>query len=139
MVPERQIIEIGLTKLRRYIRKLKDTSLNQDGLDETEGVPETIEQTFRRLVVLSTNLANHILARRRLPTPSHPLDIFTALGQAGVLPMDLAERLRDVARLRAKLAHGYQDIPSEEIQNWVPHRLVDFEAFADYAMEALLD
>jgi uncharacterized protein YutE (UPF0331/DUF86 family) len=139
MVPERHIIEMGLTKLRRYIRKLKDTSLSQDDQDETEEVPETVEQTFRRLVVLCTNLANHIIARRQLPTPSHPLEIFTVLGRAGVLPMDLAKRLRDVAQLRVQLAHGYQDLPSEEIWIWVPHRLMDFEAFADYAMKALLD
>jgi len=138
MVPERQIIEIGLTKLRRYIRKLQDAPLHQADQDAAEEMSETVEQTFRRLVVLSTNLANHTIARLRLPTPSDPVDIFRVLGEAGVLPADLAERLREVAMLRAKLAHGYQDIPPEDVRAWIPQRLSDFAALADCAAAALL-
>jgi uncharacterized protein YutE (UPF0331/DUF86 family) len=137
MAAERQIIDIGLTKLRRYIRKLQDAPLHHIDQDAAEEMPETIEQTFRRLVVLSTNLANHMIARLRLPTPNDPIDIFNVLSQAGVLPSDLAARLRDVAMLRVKLAHGYQDIAPEEIQIWIPQRLGDFAAFADWAAAAL--
>ncbi len=135
MGPERQIIEIGLTKLRRYIYTLECASRTQTG--EVEKRPEAVEETFRRLVVLSTNLANHIIGRRRLPTPSDPTDIFRVLGQANFLPIDLAERLSDVAKLRVKLAHGYQDISPEDMQAWIPHRLSDLTVFADCVAEAL--
>ncbi|MBI3951022.1 MAG: hypothetical protein HY314_11275 [Acidobacteria bacterium] len=97
MVPERQIIEIGLTKMRRYIRQLQSASPHRDDRDAGEEIPETVEQTFRRLVVLSTNLANHMIGRRRLSTPSDRVELFTVLSQAGILPPELAERLRDVA------------------------------------------
>jgi uncharacterized protein YutE (UPF0331/DUF86 family) len=136
MIPERHIIQIGLTKLRRYIRKLE--GLPQPSDNDAEEQSETVEQTFRRLVVLTTNVANHIIGRRRLPPPSDPLDIFSVLGQAGVISSDLAARLHGVAVLRAKLAHGHQDIPVEDIQSWVPHRLSDFAAFADCAAATLL-
>lgn len=136
MIPEHQIIHIGVTKLRRYVHKLR-TQPAREQRHQQEHV-EMVEQIFRRLVVLTTNLAHHMVGRLRLPVPDDSTEVFHVLGRAGVLPTDLAERLSGVALLRAELAHGYCQIESEKIDRWVPQRLDDFLAFADCTAKTLL-
>gem|GEM_PF-3837242 len=139
MVAERHVLEIGIKKLRRYIHRLEAVSRSQGDAAWEGEIPEPVEYTFRRLVVLSTNLANHLIARWRLPTPDDPRDVFAVLADADLLPSALAERLRDVAVLRMSLAHGYGEIPAEAVRAWVPARLDDFAAFADAMAVVLLE
>lgn len=139
MIAERQIIHIGVTKLRRYVGKLQQQQTqpsHEQHHQQQQG--ETVEQIFRRLVVLTTNLAHHMIGRLRLPLPDDSTEVFCVLGRAGILPMDLAERLTGVALLRAELAHGYQQIDSEKIDHWLGQQLDDFLIFADCTAMTLL-
>lgn len=138
MIAERQIIHIGVTKLRRYVSKLQQQMQSSHEQHPRQEQAETVEQTFRRLVVLTTNLAHHMVGRLRLPIPADSTEVFRVLGGAGVLPMDLAERLTGVALLRAELAHGYRQIDSEKIDYWVRQQLDDFLTFADCTALTLL-
>lgn len=134
MVPEERIIEIGLKKLRGYILKLREAASNDAGAAiETE----TVQQTFRRLIVLATNLANYAIGRWKLPAPEDPANLFAILAAQGLIPTALAARLRDVAVLRKTLAHGYSDLRSEDVRAWIPARLADFEEYAEHLTRTL--
>jgi uncharacterized protein YutE (UPF0331/DUF86 family) len=96
-----------------------------------------VQQTFRRLIVLTTNLANYAIDRWELPTPEDPTNIFDTLAAAGLIPTALAARLHDVARLRKELAHGYSDVSVADVRAWIPARLGAFEEYAERLADLL--
>ena len=60
---------------------------------------------------IATNL--HLLRATGAETPTDYYESFISLGQAGVIPRELAERLAPAAGLRNRLVHEYDDIDDE--------------------------
>ncbi|NSW75224.1 MAG: DUF86 domain-containing protein [Candidatus Atribacteria bacterium] len=56
------------------------------------------------------DVGNHILSREHRGVPESYADVFTALGQNGVLPDSLAQNLAHMAKFRNLLVHLYSYI-----------------------------
>jgi uncharacterized protein YutE (UPF0331/DUF86 family) len=61
-------------------------------------------------IQLAIDLALHECSRRRLETPPDDGSAFRALGGAGVLDRELAERLVRAVAFRNVIAHGYEGL-----------------------------
>ncbi len=104
------------------------------------------DRTTREVVVLnlfvalqhSLSVTAHWLAEARLDVPAAYRDAFVALGDRGVLPRDLAERLASASGLRNLIAHRYGVIDAHRIYEIASTQLDDLLAFCA-AIERAID
>jgi uncharacterized protein YutE (UPF0331/DUF86 family) len=83
------------------------------------------------------NIANHIIATERFRAPQDYRDSFTVLNEAGILPPELTQTMRELAGLRNLLVHVYWDVDDEMIYEGIHAELQDFEAFVAHIMTVL--
>jgi uncharacterized protein YutE (UPF0331/DUF86 family) len=95
---------------------------------------DKVEGLIRHLRI---NIANHLIATQRLRAPRDYRDSFTVLNEAGILPPELTQTMRELAGLRNLLVHVYWDVDDEMIYEGIRAELQDFEAFVAHIMTFL--
>ncbi|MCL7455449.1 MAG: DUF86 domain-containing protein [Anaerolineae bacterium] len=83
------------------------------------------------------NIANHIIASERLRPPQDYRDTFAVLNEAGILPDDLTERMRELAGLRNLLVHLYWQVDDAMIYEGIHTELEDFDEFSACVLSLL--
>jgi len=83
------------------------------------------------------NIANHIIATERLRAPQDYRDSFAVLSEAGILPDDLTQTMRELAGLRNLLVHVYWDVDDEMIYEGIRAELDDFDTFTGCIVDLL--
>jgi uncharacterized protein YutE (UPF0331/DUF86 family) len=76
------------------------------------------------------DLANHVIASSGWRVPKDYADAFAVLEENGILATELADRLRDLARLRNLLVHAYGEVDDEIIHRSLDAGLADLDEFA---------
>jgi uncharacterized protein YutE (UPF0331/DUF86 family) len=97
------------------------------------------DRTTREVVILNlfvalqecVSLAAHWLADEGLDVPQRYGELFRHLGDRGVIPTDLADRLAAASGLRNLIAHQYGILDWKRIQTLASERLDDLLAFCD--------
>jgi uncharacterized protein YutE (UPF0331/DUF86 family) len=115
-----------------------------------EVLPETpselaADRTAREVVTLNLflalqeaiSLATHWLADEGWEVPQSYGDVFTALGKRGVIPVDLAARLRSAAGVRNLIAHRYAALDIERLHSFAASDLDDLKRFCATLAERL--
>lgn len=109
-------------------------------LDEFEGDPRNYgsAERFLQLAIETTlRIGNHVIAAEGLSQPDTYADVFRVLGGADVLPLDFAEQLGPMARMRNRLVHVYDDIDPAYVHAVLGQRLGDFDRFATVVTQHL--
>jgi len=75
------------------------------------------------------DIANHIIASENFRFPKDNADSFTVLVERLVLPADLDEPLRNMARFRNRLVHLYGEVDDERVHAYLQDSLGDMERF----------
>ncbi len=117
-------IEESLSRLERLRNLTREQFLgDQDTLDIA---------CYRLLVAIEAALAlcYHISATRLRRVPEEYAECFGMLREAGILPIDLAGRLQQMARVRNLLVHMYWKIDYGQVFEVLHHNLEDLRAFA---------
>jgi len=122
-----------LEALRRYAAKLK--RLKKETPMETLKNPESVERDSvernMQLAIQSIlDLGSMMIADYSFGTPNNNEHIITILGNNGVLPPELAERIRKMGGMRNALVHDYLYIDEEQLFDAFENRLEDFDEFA---------
>ena len=105
-------------------RKIATISRNLDALGAVDGIDldayrsdlyrkKGTERLLQETVEAAVDTNLHLVRTTGAATPTDYYESFIALGQAGVIPRDLAERLAPAAGLRNRLVHEYDDIDDE--------------------------
>jgi uncharacterized protein YutE (UPF0331/DUF86 family)/predicted nucleotidyltransferase len=89
-----------------------------------------VERRLQTATESALNIGNHLIARLGLRAPQDYADVFRILGEARVLPWELAEEMMDMARFRNLLVHVYWEIDQARVYDGLPARLATLEAFA---------
>jgi uncharacterized protein YutE (UPF0331/DUF86 family) len=76
------------------------------------------------------NLCFHLCARQLEQIPDEYAACFRRLGESGLIPRDLAERLARMARFRNRLVHLYWDIDYAEMFDFLPDGLTDLREYS---------
>ena len=65
--------------------------------------------SYRLLIAIEAalNLCYHVAAKRLKKVPEEYAECFAILSDAGIIPVDLSERLQKTARFRNLLVHMY--------------------------------
>ena len=108
------LVRRKITTILRNINALEAVdgiALNayRSDLYRKKGTERLLQETVEAAV--DTNL--HVLRAIGAATPTDYYKSFISLGQAGVIPQELAERLAPAAGLRNRLVHEYDDIDDE--------------------------
>jgi uncharacterized protein YutE (UPF0331/DUF86 family) len=83
------------------------------------------------------NIANHIIATERFRAPRDYKDTFLVLNEAGILPDDFTQTMRELAGLRNLLVHLYWDVDDEMLYDGIRSELEDFDTFVGFVVAYL--
>lgn len=124
-VVERRVREIG----RRLAALRSLRAGGRAGFDTDAGVRAQVERHLQVGIQSAIDVAFHILADESDQAPDDYGSAFVLLAEEGVLPADLADRLRLAAGLRNLLVHAYLDIDPDRLWGTLEH-LDDLDEFA---------
>jgi uncharacterized protein YutE (UPF0331/DUF86 family) len=102
-------------------------------------VPFAVDRTAREVVILNLfvalqdvlSLATHWLSDEGSAVPQAYRDVFTLMGERGIVSADLAGRLAAAAGLRNLVAHQYAVIDWQRIHEIASFHLGDLLLFCD--------
>ncbi len=117
-------IEESIERLQRFAVLSREAFLaDQDTLDIA---------CYRLLVAIEAALAlcYHVSAKRLNRVPDEYAECFGLLGNAGIIPISLGERLQQMARFRNLLVHMYWKIDYGQVYEIIRRNLPDLRAFA---------
>jgi uncharacterized protein YutE (UPF0331/DUF86 family) len=100
-------------------------------------VQRIVERTLHLAIESCMDLADHIVADRRLRVPDTDAATFQILGEAGVLSNDLTTSLAQMVGFRNLLVHDYARIDPELVLRAVRDDCRDLVQFKDAILNLL--
>lgn len=97
---------------------------------------DSIVLNLQRACEAAIDLAMHLVAIRRLGLPQESREAFDLLRDAGVIDLQLADRLKAMVGFRNVAVHDYQRLNLDVVRAIVATRLDDFPAFTRAAIQA---
>jgi uncharacterized protein YutE (UPF0331/DUF86 family) len=128
-VTDAELVAKKLAEIESRIQELR-AQADLDRLRSDLKEERFVTHTLQLAVQAALDVASHIVADERLGEPRTNQDLFTLLERHGWLDPGLAERLRDMARFRNLLVHGYAGVDLDLVADIVRHDLGDLERFA---------
>lgn len=125
-------IDQKLAQLEGYISQMKLYGQKPQAEFTTENsmVEAAAERVIYKAVQLAIDMAQSISSSLGFGPPRFYRDLFTQLGERGVISKELQVQLEKMAGLRNKLAHEYARVKPEEIYRVVTHNYQDLTEFA---------
>lgn len=135
---DRAVIEARLAKIRDSAKRLRPlAALSMDAFLRDPDASLKAERLLEIAAQAMIDIGSHLVAAKGLRKPEEYAEVFTILGEAGVLPRDLASRLEKLAGLRNILVHEYLAVDHRLLHEHLSRYLGDFEAFATAVAQLL--
>lgn len=135
---DKGVIMARLARLDEYSFRLK--RFESISIEEYLGdydVQAIVERNLQLAVQVCMDIANYIIARKKLSFPADQENIFMLLGREGVITRDLANRIKGMVNFRNILVHDYIEIDSKKVHGMLKQGLKDFNDFATAAVKFL--
>ncbi len=119
-----------ISNLGNFLRTLE--ALAAVGKNEFLANPDKIGNAKYHFIVgieCCVDIANHIIASEGYRFPKDNADSFTVLVERAIIPPDLDEPLRGMARFRNRLIHLYWDVDDERVYAYLHDSLGDMARF----------
>lgn len=131
MVLDKSVIIARLARLDEYVSRLKrfENLGLEDYLNDYD-LQAIVERNLQLSIQVCIDIANYVIARKKLTFPAEQENIFTMLGREGILPQKLAGRIKGMVNFRNILVHDYTEIDSEKVYIILKQGLIDFSDFA---------
>lgn len=75
------------------------------------------------------DVANHIIASEHLRAPRDYADSFMVIEEEGLIPPELGQRLRQMAKFRNRLVHLYGEVDDAYVYEFINEDVKDIEEF----------
>jgi len=122
------------TKLQDITRALdRLQSIQSQGQKSFLGDEDSQDIARSRLLIATEaalNICYHTAAKKLHKVPEDYAQCFQMLGEAGLIPKDLASRLSMMARFRNRLVHMYWDIDYCQVYEILSENLKDLDEFS---------
>lgn len=126
------VIENKISSIRRYLEILDSyRKFTLDQLKSDVTLRGAVERYLYLLAQATIDLAEAVIALRKLRKPSTLDESFAILQEAGMLPASLATNLARMAAFRNLLAHDYERLDYDIVYNALQTRLSDAEQFVE--------
>jgi len=134
-VVDRDLVLRKVADLETYLKQLepyRDIELSTYQSDwKTQRI---VERTLHLAIETCMDIADHIVADRRLPVPETAAATFEILGEAQVLPVPLATSLSKMVGFRNILVHDYARLDASIVLRVLRSDLQDLQRFRDTAL-----
>ena len=135
---DRDIVTAKLESLRHCVERVRTrTPASAAELSSSHDAQDIVCLNLERTVQACVDIAAHIVSDSECTVPDTMAGTFDALQRQGVLPRDLAERMRRAVGFRNISVHAYQSLDWEIVHSIATERLGDFVEFGQ-AIEAML-
>ncbi len=125
------VIESRLRKLDRLVGRLKQfQSISVEEYLSDEDKQAIVERLLQLAIQSCIDIGNYVIARQKLDIPETEENVFLVLGKRGIIPSQLAERIKGMLRFRNILVHDYLEIDQRIVHNIIRSQLRDFEEYA---------
>ena len=123
-------VEGRIQRLEELIERLDEVrQAGEDAYLANEQQRAATERWLQVAVQICIDLGTQLVSEQSARPPSDYADVFTILGQKGVIPSELAERLANAARQRNLIVHLYLEIDDRSVFASLAH-LDDLREFA---------
>jgi uncharacterized protein YutE (UPF0331/DUF86 family) len=135
-VIDRDLAAKKLSEIETFLQELR-------AIGQVELVPTDlkerrfVEHTLQLAIQAALDLASHIVSEERLGEPESYAELFSMLAAHGVIPADLAPRLRKMAGFRDLVVHGYAKVDPQLVAAIAAHDIQDLVEFVVAARRAL--
>jgi uncharacterized protein YutE (UPF0331/DUF86 family) len=109
--------------LRRLSRRDAEELLHDDDL------LAAVKYRFIVAIEVCIDIGRHVVASEGLRAPLDYADVFSVLAEAALLDSSAAADLRDTARFRNLLVHGYAKVDDTRVVEILRDRVDDLAAF----------
>ncbi len=135
---DRDLIRRRLANLDTYLEQLAPYRAIDVGVYQRDWKTQRIvERTLHLAIETCMDVADHIVADRRLRVPDTGAESFEILADADVLPQDLGAALASMVGFRNILVHDYTRLDPSIVIRVLRTDLADLDRFRD-AMRALV-
>ncbi len=122
-----------LELLEEYIDILKDyQDYRLEEIRQDQTLKGAVERYLQVSLECMIDIGEVIISRRSLKKPESYKEIFTILGDNGILPVDFSRQISPAAGFRNVLVHMYAHIDMEKVYFYLQNHLDDLEQFARY-------
>jgi len=129
-VADIEVIVTRLQKLDIYVRHLRQlANVTLDEYLQNEDLQAIVERRLQLAIQVCVDLANYLIAHHGLRVPDAQDNVFTILGEEGIISSDLARCMAGMVRFRNILVHNYLEIDSAIVHKLLTTRLGDFDEF----------
>lgn len=135
--------QVLLTKklelLKGYLAELKALCLvpDQEILDDSLKY-HTAERLLQLVTDTAVDINIHLIRESGGPAPDDLQSTFLTLGQKGILPVDLAEKMAPVVGLRNRIVHRYDTLSRADFVGLLKKNLTDFERYLEVVIELVV-
>jgi uncharacterized protein YutE (UPF0331/DUF86 family) len=133
---DRSVVEEKLESLRRCLARIEARCPpSLEALEQDIDAQDIVSINLTRAVQLAVDLAAHILSESPMPPPATMAESFIQLAESGVIPTDLALRLKSAVGFRNIAVHSYRKIDWAVVFAICTGHLGDFQNFARKLLE----
>ena len=126
-----RVVLSQLESLQHCVRRLEEKRPVQlEELLTNWDLQDILAINLTSAVQLCVDISAHMLSETGKEVPDTMAETFDALRQAGLLPDDLAKRMKAAVGFRNVAVHSYREIDWAIVYHVCHHQLDDFRAFA---------
>jgi uncharacterized protein YutE (UPF0331/DUF86 family) len=130
VLSKKESIERCIKQVRLYYRMPSEIPFEEDHLKQ-----DAIAVNLQRAVEQAIDLANHVIRKKKLGLPKESRESFQILGEAGVIPHGLADKLKGMVGFRNILVHQYEDLDVKIMVDVIEHHLEELVDFTNHIVE----
>ena len=129
-----------LDRLRTELIALRRlAALPPSTLADDDDLLAAVKYRFIVAIEACIDAGRHVVASEGLRAPTDYADVFTVLGEGDLLDAATVAELRDAARFRNLLVHGYTAVDDARVVQILQSRLDDIDRFRVALAKAALD
>lgn len=132
---DQSLIRRKLADLEQYLGQLAEyRDITIDDYRRDWKTQRIVERTLQIAIEACVDVAEHVIADRRLRVPATYAETFEILGDAGLLDAALRDAMVRMAGFRNVIVHEYARVDSAIVVDVLRNRLADFMRFRAAAL-----
>jgi uncharacterized protein YutE (UPF0331/DUF86 family) len=97
---------------------------------ESDDIQTIVERKLQLSIQVCIDIANYIIARKRLQVPDEEGNLFLVLAEENITSTSLAQQMKGMVNFRNILVHEYLEIDNKIVHRNLTQNLNDFDEFA---------
>ncbi len=127
---DRELMLRKLADLEEYLRQVSEyQAITVEEYRRDWKIQRIVERTLQMAIEACVDIANHVIADRRLRVPGTYAEVFEVLGHADLLPADLRDLMVKMVGFRNVIVHEYARTDPALVVGILRDHLGDFTRF----------